>query len=342
MSGKIRLGKTRDSRTRKQQVKAVNVEEAESLLEELKNQKEFTQYLLLKGYSTSTAKRYVKDAIKFIEWAEKENVQIEQVSYSDVLHYIQGKRNHVKQRTVSTNINSIKHYFNFLAITDQKIENPTTQIQIKGVKRKMLYDILSKQELESLFNNFEIPNEETSKHKNQNWFKTSQLASKRNKVILGLLIYQGLGTTELGRLTEKDLKLREGKIFIAGTRKSNERELKLEAHKVLDIMEYTLKIRNEILALTGKQSESLFVSAGESEHFRSIINKLIKKLNKQSSKVTSVLQIRTSVITHWLKIHNLRQVQHMAGHRYVSSTESYFVNDLDDLQEEISKFHPIG
>jgi integrase/recombinase XerD len=228
-----------------------------------------------------------------------------------------------------------------LAITDQKIENPTTQIQIKGVKRKMLYDILSKQELESLFNNFEIL-DENSKFKNQNWFTTSQLASKRNKVILGLLIYQGLGTTELGRLTEKDLKLREGKIFIAGTRRSNEREMKLEAHQVLDIMEYTLKTRQEILNLNNKTSESLFVSAGESNQFRSVINKLIKKLNKQSSKVTSVFQIRTSVITHWLKIHNLRQVQHMAGHRYVSSTESYFVNDLDDLQEDITKYHPIG
>lgn len=338
----IKLGKTRDSRTRKQPVKAINVAEQESLLEELKNQKEFTQYLLLKGYSTSTTKRYVKDAVKFIEWVEKENVQIEQVSYSDVLHYIQGKRNHVKQRTISTTVNSIKHYFNFLAITNQTIENPTTQIQIKGVKRKMLYHILSKQELESLYNNFEIPNEETSKHKNQNWFYTSQLASKRNKVILGLIIYQGLGSTELSRLTEKDLKLREGKIYIAGTRKSNERELKLEAHQVLDMMEYTLQVRQEILKLNNKQSEMLFVSAGESTHFRSIINKLIKKLNKQSSKITSVKQIRASVITYWLKLHNLRQVQYMAGHRYVSSTEAYFVNDLADLQEDITKFHPIG
>ena len=342
MSGKIRLGKTRDSRSRAARQPVIKVTEQEELLQELKNQKEFAQYLLFKGYSTSTTKRYVKDAVKFIEWAEKENVQIEQVSYSDVLHYIQGKRNHVKQRTVSTNINSIKHYFNFLAVTDQRIENPTTQIQIKGVKRRMLYHILSKQELESLFNNFEIPDAETSKHRNQNWFKTSQLASKRNKVILGLMIYQGLGTTELGRLTQKDLKLREGQLFIAGTRKSNERELKLEAHQVLDIMEYTLKTRQEILNLNNKTSESLFVSAGESNQFRSIINKLIKKLNKQSSKVMSVLQIRTSVITHWLKIYNLRQVQYMAGHRYVSSTEAYFVNDLDDLQEDITKFHPIG
>jgi integrase/recombinase XerD len=338
----IKLGKSRDSRTRKQQVKGVSVTEQESLLQELKSQKEFTQYLLLKGYSTSTTKRYVRDTETFIKWAEKENVPIEQASYSDVLHYIQSKRKQVKQRTISTNVNSIKHYFNFLAVTNQEQENPTRQIQIKGIKRKMLYDILSKKELESLFNNFEIPRKETSKHKNQNWFKTSELASKRNKVILGLMIYQGLGSRELGRLTEKDLKLREGKIYIGGTRRSNERELKLEAHQVLDVMEYQLKTRNEILELNNKQSESLFVSAGESGEFRSIIHKLIKKLNKQNSKITSVLQIRTSVITHWLKIHNLRQVQHMAGHRFVSSTEAYLVNDLEGLQEDIAKFHPIG
>lgn len=332
MSGKIRLGKTKDSRTRKQAVKAVDVSAAEKLLQELKNQKEFINYLLLKGYSTTTTKRYVKDAEKFIEWAKKENVQIEQVSYSDVLHYIQGKRNVVKQRTLSINVNSIKHYFNFLAITNQNIENPTRQIQIKGVKRKTLYHILTQQELESLFNNFEIP--ETTTHR--------QLAAKRNKVILGLMIYQGLGSTELSRLIEKDVKLREGKIYITRTRRSNERTLKLEAHQVLDIMEYTLKTRQEILNLNNKTSENLFISAGESNHFNNIIQKLMQKLNKQNRKVTSAQQIRTSVITHWLKKYNLREVQYKAGHRYVSSTEAYFINDLDDLQEDITKFHPIG
>lgn len=337
----MKLGKTKDSRTRKQPVKAVKIAEQEELLNELKNQQEFTQYLLYKGYSTSTTKRYVKDAEMFIKWAAKENVQIEEVSYSDVLHYIQSKRNHVKQRTISTTVNSLKHYYNYLSTINQDIENPTTQIQIKGVKRKTLYHILSKQELESLYNNFELP-DGNSKYKNQNWFKTSQLASKRNKVILGLIIYQGLGSVELGRMTEKDIKLREGKIYIAGTRKSNERELKLEAHQILDIMEYTLKTRNEILTRQNKTSEILFVSVGKSDRINNIINKLIKKLNKQNSKITSVKQIRASVITHWLKNYNLRQVQYMAGHRYVSSTEAYFVNDLDDLQEDITKFHPIG
>ncbi len=52
-------------------------------------------------------------------------------------------------------------------------------------------------------------------------------------------------------------------------------------------------------------------------------------------------QLRTSVITHWLKNYNLREVQYMAGHRYVSSTEAYQINDLDDLIEDIGKYHPL-
>ena len=106
--------------------------------------------------------------------------------------------------------------------------------------------------------------------------------------------------------------------------------------------EYILKTRQEILQLHNKTSDKLFISSGTGNHFNNTIQKLIQKLNKQNSKITTIQQIRTSVITHWLKNYNLRQVQYMAGHRYVSSTEAYFMNDLDDLQEDISKFHPIG
>jgi site-specific recombinase XerD len=52
-------------------------------------------------------------------------------------------------------------------------------------------------------------------------------------------------------------------------------------------------------------------------------------------------QIRSSVITHWLRQNNLRQVQYMAGHKYVSSTERYQVNNLDDLQNELKEHHPM-
>jgi integrase/recombinase XerD len=39
---------------------------------------------------------------------------------------------------------------------------------------------------------------------------------------------------------------------------------------------------------------------------------------------------------------NLRQVQYMAGHKYVSSTARYQSNNLDNLQSKLEKLHPLA
>jgi site-specific recombinase XerD len=155
------------------------------------------------------------------------------------------------------------------------------------------------------------------------------------------MLYQSLDSRDLKLLSLQDVKLREGKIFIPGTRKSNERELQLEALQIIDLMEYILKTRNEILQLSGKQSENLFVSIGTSERIANIMVYLVKGLQQLNKKVVSARQLKASVIVHWLKLYNLRQVQYMAGHRYVSSTESFLVNEMDGMIEDIDKYHPI-
>lgn len=339
---KIKLGKTKESRTRRKEKPKANPDQAIELKILLQHtNSDFIDYLLAKGYSSKSTERYARDIEKFIQWARQENIPVESAGYADILYYVQSKKGKNCQRTLSIYVNSIKHYYEYLRAIGAIEENPVLRINIKGIKRKKLYDILSMQELESLYGSYEIPDEE-SRSRNQNWFKKSIMANKRNKVILGLMVYQGLGSLDLGNLRANDLKLREGKIYIAGTRRSNERELKLESHQVIDIMEYTLKVREELLQFTGKKSDRLFVSNGTSEKFNNIMQLLIKKLHEQNSKVSSTKQIRASVITHWLKLYNLREVQYMAGHRYVSSTEAYLINDLDDLSEEIEKYHPIG
>jgi len=55
-----------------------------------------------------------------------------------------------------------------------------------------------------------------------------------------------------------------------------------------------------------------------------------------------VNQIRAPVITNWLKQYNLRKVQVLAGHRFISSIERYVEDDLENLQEVINNFHPIN
>lgn len=151
---KIRLGKTKDSRTRKKQV----TEDAEiEVLQKILNEKEqpsFKKYLLQKGYSLQTIKSFEVVVAKYLKWLKKEHIEDVSASYNDVVCYIQKLRKTVKQRTIQSETNAIKHYYNYLKELDLVKENPTLNIAVKGVKRKQLYNTLNKQELEKLYNDY--------------------------------------------------------------------------------------------------------------------------------------------------------------------------------------------
>lgn len=303
----------------------------------------FKQYLEKKGHSHKSIAGHYHTLCRFIGWCESENIESDQATYGELLAYVKYLQNRkVKQRTVQLYINTLSHYFTWRVKQGEREENPARHMNIKGIQRNHLYHIIPKVELESLYEKYPIP-EESSKDKNQNWFKASVLTAKRNKAMTGLMVWQGLTTSELQNLTLRDLKLREGKIYIAGTRRSNERELVLESAQILDLMEYTLQVRPELAALTGTESDRLFISNGKGAgNLHNTISKLMVKLKELHRGLSSLQQIRASVIVHWLKNHNLREVQYRAGHRYISSTENYLLNDLEGLSDEINKFHPIG
>ncbi|WP_315814208.1 hypothetical protein [Paraflavitalea speifideaquila] len=58
--------------------------------------------------------------------------------------------------------------------------------------------------------------------------------------------------------------------------------------------------------------------------------------------VTNTLHIRGYVILNWLKIQPKRQVQYMAGHKYISSTGKYAAQEVEDLKDALAKHHPFG
>jgi integrase/recombinase XerD len=68
---------------------------------------------------------------------------------------------------------------------------------------------------------------------------------------------------------------------------------------------------------------------------------MLKQLRQLNPRVINIAQFRSSVITHWLRGSNLRQVQYMAGHKYVSSTQHYQLTTLEDLKGELQKHHPM-
>jgi integrase/recombinase XerD len=271
----------------------------------------------------------------FWKWLEKENVGVENVSYNDLLLYVKYRsKKGASQRTIQHYMGTIKHFYDYL-ISEEKISNnPTINIEIKGIKRKSLYYILEPHELQALHNQY----------------ADKAYQDKRNKVMLGLLINQGLKTEELGKLEVKDINLREGKIEVPGGKRSNGRTMTLEAHQVMEMYDYVLKVRLEILEINPKrksqikvETDKLFIGeGGSSSSFSNMMTRIMIRIRKLNPNVLNAKQIRASVITKWLKVYNLREVQVLAGHRYISSTEQYLQNDMEGLQEEVEKYHPLG
>lgn len=302
----------------------------------------FRDYLFSKGQSTTTVALRERAVYDFCNWSENENLDAKDASYGDLLLYIKGlQKRDIKQRTIQIQVGSLSHYFKWLVTIDYRKDIPTQGIEIKGVQRKFLYHILPMVELERVYEKMQ-GNDAFLSGKYRIWDKQSHYSQKQYKVMFGLMIWQGLGASEINRLTLTDLKLREGKLIVAGDRRSNERTLKLESVQILDLMEYLHDTRPYYTKDHKRQSELLFVTIHEDATTNNRMTLLIQLVHRLHPPITNSKQVRASVITHWLKNYNLREAQYMAGHRYVSSTESYLVNDMEGLLEDINKFHPMG
>lgn len=297
---------------------------------------EFTTYLQLKGYSSTTVTTYEEATATFLKWCEQENISdAMEASHNDIIAYIRSCTDRgISQKTAAHYISSIKQYYDYLIKEDVVKDNPCSHIVIQGIKRKILYDIIPCETLEQLYKQYSTEAE--------NSYKT--LIQKRNKAMLGLLVYQGLQTEELRRLEVQDLQLREGKIMIHAGKRSAGRTMKLAPQQVFELMDYVNDTRKGLLQQTGKtpqNSTALFITAAKGKSIGSnTISSLLRQIQQMNNKITNINQIRASVIVHWLKLYNLRKVQYLAGHKYISSTEAYQSNNLDDLKEDISKYHP--
>jgi integrase/recombinase XerD len=302
----------------------------------------FSDHLLGKGQSTRTVATMVQALGYFMTWCDQQGMEPEECGYRDLLAYVQSlRKREVKAVTVQRYMGAVVHFFAWQVILGRREDNPARAIDIHGIQRRTLHVILSKQELERIYQQHAERKAAPPVWKGIE-ARNEELALKRDRVALGLLVFQGVTSQELEALQVKDMELRAGKVHVPGGRRHNARTLTLEAAQVMDLMEYTLTVRPQLLALHGKTTEALIVTSGSSHELSNMLFKLTKAVKTIEPKVKTLHQLRASVITHWLKTLNLREAQQRAGHRYVSSTEAYLINDLEDLAEDVARFHPIG
>jgi len=282
----------------------------------------FYDYLVQKRMSLNSANRYQREANSFEDWAMENEIIPQKATYNEVLDFINHCKNKGnKARTINLKGVILRYYFDY----HKRAKNPALELRLKGVDRLLPKSPLSKEELDNLYHNF----------------SDYDLIRKRDKVILGMVIYQGLNGSELQRITLEDVQLEKGVVYIKSGSKSNSRTIELKAFQLLSIQNYMLKIRPIILQKANKQSEQLFVAVGQGIKLQNVIGRMIQKIKKVEPRVISLQHIRTSLISIWIKELGLRKAQYLAGHRYVSSTERYEVESLDDLKKNITIYHPL-
>ncbi len=306
-------------------------------------------YLEKKKYSPATIQQYYNYCGLFIESMLTQKVSPEVVTYQHIRDFIFSLRHpdpmasgqlkeQMSIKQVNRVLTGIHHYYTSLDVGI----NPAGNLRVRGERRQPPMRFIEFDELVQLYDAYPALDDRT----------------KRNKVILGIMIYQAITTRDLHRLDEKHIQLREGKIYIQGSRSSHHRTLDLDARQLLDLQEYILVVRPRMLEAiwSGKYlqksgrkpakpdpkiEQQLFFSEGGSANIKTSLHHMFKAVKKINPKIKSGQVIRAAVIGDWLKSYDVRIVQYMAGHKYVSSTERYDLYNLEDLEDGLRNYHPL-
>lgn len=302
--------------------------------------KELTAYrksLKSNGFSDNTIHQYKNYAGIYLSWIKKQKFDQDKVLYKDIISFIQYlKYNDYASSFINRVLLSIRHYYEMSGLEI----NPANGINLRGAKFRITVGFIHINELIQLYENYNVVDDKTL----------------RNRVMLGVMIFQGLTTEELGKLEPEHINCKKAKLHVPGGKKTNSRTLDLWAIQLIDLHEYIKITRPRILSeiemvRSGRKpsfinkeaiEKQLFFSVNGNSNLKSTLYHLFNGVKMTCPQINSVRKIRQNVISNWLKSFGVRKVQYMAGHKYVRSTKRYMDFDLSELTNEVKLYHPMG
>lgn len=274
--------------------------------------------------SEKTAESYLYTINHFLNT----NPKAKRYQYKDIVNYMEKvskKQSNIQYRIRI--LSALKKYYDYLVMSGYRSDHPCKRlnIKIKGNQTIQVQELFNSMELQLL-----MERENRYKH-----------LDVRNNVLISLLIYQGLASDEIVRLTVKDIDLDNGTIYIKGSTNLNKRKLELVPKQMILFSNYINETR---LALKRCATDKLILTKlgkpitvdsihAMTEPLRGLFPD--RKLNPQT--------IRMSVICNWLNEKNipLERVQELAGHKWPGTTEKYIKVNALEQRELINRYFPI-
>lgn len=281
------------------------------------------QYLIQRLAKTSVA-----NYLYTIEHYLKTNPKAKRYKYQDLVNWLaEVRRQYPNIQTSIRILSAIKKYYEFLVWTGQRNDNPcqTLTVKVGGNHSIQTQDLFTSSELEMLLNR-------------ENRYKD---LLDRNKVLISLMIYQGLTSDEVIRLDVDNIDLDAGTVCVKGSSKLNRRTLELRPNQIRILDRYINETRPQMKrANTSKLILNKLGKPITVEGLFAVVETMtalfpVRKLNPRT--------IRMSVISNWIneRKYSLETVQELAGHKWPSSTEKYRRPDENEQRKLINQFFPI-
>lgn len=270
----------------------------------------FEKHLFSLNFTSKTVNRYLVWEREFKRYFEGQTIQ--ELSYNDLLSYFQDKQS--KQLTRSTLVHilsRIKRYYSYLGVN-----NPLENFQLKGYDKPRQIHYLSVEELEGL--------EQLCKP--NTWLK----------VMLSLLVYQGLATEELPHLRVNNVDLQSGVLHVPVSNLAT-RAITLEACQMLLLLDYT---QNKKAYAKLLPRLSIGRAGNHYNHLNSQIKKELSR-NQKHIPFKNLSQLRSSRIRLWIEKRGILEAQYLAGHRSLISTQYYQKEESAALRTTFENIHPM-
>lgn len=287
----------------------------------------FIEYLQIeRNYSQYTIEHYQHDIREFFMFMSEQGLNnLKDVEYSDTRIYLTRLFDQqLSRKSVARRISCMRSFYKFLLREKLTEDNPFSLVSIPKLEKR-LPDFFYEEELSKLFEACE----------------TESFLGKRNKAILELLYGTGMRVGECCKIQLKDIDFSLSTVLVHGKGKK-ERYVPFGsfAHDALE--DYINNGRKELLK--DKQDHHyLFVNFRggplTDRGIREILNKLIEK-----STLTGKIhphKLRHTFATHMMSNGaDMRTVQELLGHAFLSSTQVYTHVTKEHLRNIYMSHHP--
>ena len=287
--------------------------------------KAYVRYLKLqRNMSVNTLDAYQRDLRKLLDYLNKEQIAIRDVTLADLEHFSAGLHDiGIHPRSQCRILSGIRSFFKFVQLDGYREDDPTELLESPQIGDH-LPEVLTTQEVDRLEASIDL----------------SKWEGHRNRAIIEVLFSCGLRVSELVNLKLSDLYLDDEYVRVLG--KGSKERLVPISPKAIQELGYWFDDRH-LMNIKPGEEDYVFLNRRGAHLTRTMILIMIKAQAKEAGiqKTISPHTLRHSFATALLEGGaDLRFIQALLGHEDIGTTEIYTHIDTTTLREEILQHHP--